>query len=278
MEDKFIINFCPTGAIHTKEDSKYIPITTEEIVNDCKIAIAHGAQIMHIHARDAKQVNTLDHRKYAEIIKGIRELPGGNEVIITASTSGRFENDIEKRSAVFSLEDDEKPDMASLTLSSLNFINSASVNAPKDIVYLAEEMEKNGVKPEVEIFDLGMINYLNYLIKKEILSPPYYINIILGNIFSAQPKLHHLSAMLNDLPENSIVTIGGMGQYQTKSNTLGLLYGDGVRIGLEDNIYKSPNKELQSNSDLIKNLIKISDGLSMQPMPLIATRKMVFRV
>ena len=79
--------------------------------------------------------------------------------------------------------------MASLTLSSLNFNKKASINEPDAIIALAQEMADKGIKPELEIFDLGMANYANYLLDKGILKPPLYANVILGNIACAQPDL-----------------------------------------------------------------------------------------
>ena len=116
-------------------------------------------------------------------------------------------------------------------------------------------MYDNGIIPELEVFDIGMLNYLNYLIKKNIIKPPYYINIILGNISSAQPTLGDIAALKNHLPPDSSVCLGGIGNFQLVSNTMGLLYFDGVRVGLEDNIYLDKNKKVYAkNKDLIDRI------------------------
>lgn len=255
--NKLIINFCPTGVKPTKNLNIHTPITPDEIVNDVEMAYNKGVQMVHIHARDENGKNTLDKEKYGEIIKKIKnKCP---EIIICVSLSGRFLNTFEARSDVLNLKDEFKPHMGSLTLSSLNFSDNPSINSPEMITNLLIEMNKNNIKPELEVFDVGMINYSKYLIKKGLLKPPYYYNIILGNIFSAQNNPADLSSLINSLPENSIYSIGGIGKQQLSSNIAGIIYANGVRIGLEDNIYYNYDKKtIASNEMLIDRIISIS--------------------
>ena len=135
------------------------------------------------------------------------------------------------------LDGDVKPDFASLTLSSVNFNKHASINAPDTIQRLAARMKETGVRPEFEVFDLGMVNYAKYLIRKGYFSLPYYFNFILGNVACAQAELLHVGLMVKELPEGSIWSVGGVGNHQLKANVMGLLSGGGVRVGLEDNIW-----------------------------------------
>lgn len=250
MKNK-IINLCPTGVIPKKKDNPNTPINIKEIVDDVEYAASQGAQIAHLHARDKEGNPSSDPGIYSEIISEI-DLRKIN-IIKCVSTSGRVKNDFENRSMV--LDINNKPDMASLTLSSLNFITGASVNQPELIERLAKKMYDNGIVPELEVFDIGMLNYLNYLIRKNIIKPPYYINIILGNISSAQPTLGDIAALKNHLPSNSVVCLGGIGQFQQISNIMGLIYFDGVRVGLEDNIYFDKNKKVYAkNKDLIDRI------------------------
>jgi uncharacterized protein (DUF849 family) len=127
--------------------------------------------------------------------------------------------------------------MGSLTMSSLNFPSGTSVNQPEMILSLIDEMDKYGVQPEIECFDTGMLNYTNYLISKNILKSPHHINIILGNIYNGQCEFGTLSTIKNNTPTNSFTCLGGIGSQQLKSITYGLLDFDGIRIGLEDNLY-----------------------------------------
>jgi uncharacterized protein (DUF849 family) len=254
---KLIINLCPTGVIPTKQMNKYSPITPDEIVNDTMTAYKNGIQMVHIHARDENGENTMDKNRYAEIIKKIKiNCP---DIIICVSLTGRFLNTFEARSDVLNLKGISKPHMGSLTLSSLNFSNNASINTPEMIVKLLTKMNEENIKPELEVFDVGMINYSKYLIKKGLLKPPYYYNIILGNIFSAQNTPADISSLINALPPDSIYSIGGIGNQQLSSNIAGILYAYGIRVGLEDNIYyDNDRKILASNELLLDRVLNIS--------------------
>jgi uncharacterized protein (DUF849 family) len=124
------------------------------------------------------------------------------------------------------------------------------------ILKLIQKMEEYGVIPEIECFDSGMLNYTNYLISKNILKGPHYINVILGNIYNAQSDISSVSSIVNNLPKNSFTCLGGIGKEQLKCNTMGLLYFDGLRIGLEDNLYYR-DKEKTTNIDLLKRIHRI---------------------
>ena len=159
--------------------------------------------------------------------------------------------------------------MGSLTLSSLNFNKQASMNSPQTIIDIALLMQKFSVKPELEAFDTGMINYAKYLIRKGYIKPPYFFNLILGNIACAQANLLHTGMMINDLPENSFFAIGGIGLNQLKMNSIAISIGAGIRIGLEDNLWFDKDKtKLASNSDLLKRaktIINANESAIMTP-------------
>jgi uncharacterized protein (DUF849 family) len=146
--------------------------------------------------------------------------------------------------------------MGSLTMSSLNFPKSASINEPDMILKLIQKMDDYGVNPEIECFDSGMLNYTNYLINKGILKGPHYINVIFGNIYNAQLDLPTLSSIIHNKPKNSFMCIGGIGKEQLDSNVMGLLFADGIRIGLEDNLYYR-DKEKTTNIDVLKRVHRI---------------------
>jgi uncharacterized protein (DUF849 family) len=256
--DKTIVNFTPTGLIPRKSDSPYVPVTPSEIITDVKKAYELGITMVHLHAREP-ETGIPTHKKeiYGEIITGIREF--APDLIICVSTSGRINNDYRSRSEVLSLEGDVKPDMASLTLSSLNFNKKASINEPDTIIALAQEMADKGIKPELEIFDLGMANYANYLLDKGILKPPLYANVILGNIACAQPDLLHIGCLIRDLPDGTIISLGGVGRAQLAVNSLAVSIGYGVRIGLEDNLWYDKNRtKLASNMGLLERIHNIA--------------------
>jgi 3-keto-5-aminohexanoate cleavage enzyme len=264
MNKKIIINICPTGIIPTKDLNRNTPITPDEIAEDVYKCYVLGAQMAHIHARDASGLNTMDKRVYADIIIKIREKCPG--IIICASLSGRVLNTVEARSDVLNLTGNAKPDMGSLTLSSLNFSNGPSINSPEMIIALLNKMNENGIKPELEVFDVGMINYSKYLIKKSLLKPPYYYNIILGNISSAQNTPNDLASMVSALPPNSIYSIGGIGSTMLGANISGILYGDGVRVGLEDNLYYDSDRNIHGTNEMfVKRILDVANIYERKP-------------
>ncbi|HRS96704.1 MAG TPA: 3-keto-5-aminohexanoate cleavage protein [Smithella sp.] len=233
-----------------------------------------GVTTVHLHARDVNGENTYRRETYAEIIEGIRRKD--REIVIGVSTSGRNVSEFEKRADVLNLEGPLKPDLASLTLSSLNFNQTASVNSPEMIQALARKMLEKNIKPELEVFDVGMINYAKYLIKKGLLKPPYFFCLILGNIACAQANLMHLGYMIHELPDHSYYCVGGIGNAQLIMNAVSVAYGGGVRIGLEDNIWLDDKRTtLATNYDLVKRIVKISRTLGRPVMPPETFRKII---
>ena len=255
-----IINTCLTGVIPTKKYNKYTPITNNEIILDAIKAIDAGSSILHIHARDSDGYHTNDPNIYSKIIGGIREI--NDDVIITVTTSGRGGSSFTERSAVLHLKDDLKPDMASLTLGSLNFYDSTSINSIQTIQRLALTMLENEIKPELEVFEPGHINLAKYLEKYKLLIAVKYFNFILGNLNSCQCSVHDLSNLISNLPSNSIYSVGGFGCYQLPANTMSISIGGHVRVGIEDNIYGDHIRQIPwSNEDLINRITSISKTL-----------------
>jgi uncharacterized protein (DUF849 family) len=262
-----IINFTPTGT-QTTRDNSLAPLTPNEIIEEVHNAYELGITVTHIHARDPKDFsNTYRKDIYGEIITGIRKhCP---DLSICVSLTGRLHPEFEKRSEVLELY----PDMGSLTMSSLNFPKSASVNEPDMILKLIQKMDDYGVIPEIECFDSGMLNYTNYLISKNVLKGPHYINVILGNIYNAQTDLSTISSIYHNKPENSLMCLGGIGKDQLKCNIMGLLYFDGIRIGLEDNLYRR-DREKTTNIDLLKRIRTIMNEMDLNMLSPLEFKKL----
>jgi len=254
---KKIINFTPTGTQTTRSNS-FAPLIPNEIIDVVHEANELGISIVHLHARDEETLeNTYKKEVYQRIIEGIKIYCP--ELLICVSLTGRNFPELEQRSEVLQL----LPDMGSLTMSSLNFPSGASINQPEMILSLIKEMDKYGVQPEIECFDSGMLNYTNYLISKNVLKTPYHINIILGNMYNGQCNLETLSTIKNNLPLNSFTCLGGIGSQQLKSTTYGLLDFNGIRIGLEDNLYYK-DKEKTTNLELLNRVHRIMNELDME--------------
>lgn len=260
-----LINFTPTGMIPTKLSNPFTPITPEEIIDEVQRAYEIGITIVHLHARDEAGLPTSEIKYYQKIVDGVRKYCP--DLVVCVSLSGRNISDVEKRAEPLLT----MPDMASLTLSSLNFPKTASVNAPDTIMELARKIRACGAHPELEVFDLGMINASKYLIKKGLIDATsyHYFNIILGNLFGMQTDFATMGAAISSLPPNSFWAFGGIGEYQLKANAAAIFFDGGIRIGLEDNLYFDKNRKvLADNIPLLKRvhtLLEIAERTYMKP-------------
>ncbi len=262
----YLINLALTGMVPTRAMSASVPLAHQEIIDDIAPALELGVHMLHLHARDADGAPTSDPEPFGRLIESIRQLPGGREVVVCVTTSGRNDPGFAGRSRVLDLDGDMKPDMASLTLSSLNFTGQASVNAPQTIRSLAERMMERGIRPELEVFDLGMANFLQVLIKEGLLRAPYYVNVLLGNIAGAQADPLQFAALRQHVPEQAVVAVAGLGRAQMTANALGLLFADGVRTGLEDNLWMDGARKVPAtNVALVQRTIALARELQ-RPM------------
>jgi len=274
-EPDVIINFTPTGMIPTSEMTPHVPISASEIVEQVHEAWDIGITMVHIHAREEESgLPCWQAEAYRKIIEGIRRFT--RDLIICVSLSGRNYNEFEKRTDVLLLDGDLKPDMGSLTLSSVNFNRIASINSPDMIQRLAAAMKDKGILAELEAFDSGMINYAKYLERKGLLEPPHYFNLLLGNIACAQANLLHAGIMVNDLPENSYWSMAGIGDTQIVVNTMAIASGGGVRVGLEDNIWwNSSRSRLATNKDLVIRIHRIAEDIGRDIMKASSARSLL---
>lgn len=268
-----IINFTPTGMIPTKKMTPHVPISVAEIVENVHQAVETGITMVHIHARDeASGAPTYKAEIYGKIIKGIRNFD--RELIICVSLSGRGFKEFAHRSSPLQLDGELKPDMGSLTLSSLNFNKIASMNSPEMIQKLAAEMKDKGIMAELEAFDSGMINYAKYLEKKNLLQPPHYFNLLFGNIACAQADLLQAGMMVRELPPNSWWSFAGIGNAQLMMNSLAIAAGGGVRVGLEDNIYYDLKRtKLTTNIELLQRIHTLAQANEREIMSSAEFRK-----
>lgn len=251
--DPVIINAAVTGMVPMRDDSPYVPLTPQEIVADARRCRDAGASIVHLHAREADGSPTYRKEAYAEILAGVREeCP---DLLISASCSGRIHSEFWQRSAVLDLS----PDFGSLTLGSLNFPEVACVNTPGMIERLAQAMKQRGITPELEIFDLGMADYAQYLAKRGVLEPPYYANVLLGNLGTAAATPENLLAVVRALPPATTWSATGIGRFQFSVNALAILMGGHVRVGLEDALFFDwETKRQATNAGLIDRVVKLA--------------------
>ncbi len=279
MPADLIINCCVNGMIPTRASNPHTAITPDEIVREVAGAHELGATIAHIHGRGPDEHPTWDPGIHRAIFEGIREQ--APDMIISATTSGRLWSEQGKRAAVLMLEGEARPDMASLTLGSMNFPKQASVNDPDTVRYLLDVMNANGILPELEVFDLGMIDTLRRLMDGGHLRTPYYVNLLLGNRGTLDAGALNLALMVDRLPAGGVWAACGIGKTQFAMNSLAIVMGGHVRVGIEDNLYLDhATKAPASNEELIRRVLVVARSVNREPMPsrevrerLMATKK-----
>lgn len=276
MDRPLIINLAPTGAVADADKNPNVPITTASIVADVGACAAEGVSIAHVHVRSDTGAPSCDPALFARVFEGVRTSNTCADTVLCASTSGRHGQTIAQRTAVLHLPADVRPDMASLTLGSLNFMTGPSVNAPDTIRALLDHMNEAEVKPELEVFDAGMIEFAKVLIREDRIRPPYYFNLLLGNIGGLQASPQHLGFALSILPPDSLVSIAGIGRFQTLANGLGAVACDGVRVGLEDNLWMDQRtREPASNAMLTRRVVDVCKALGRPIATAAQTREML---
>jgi uncharacterized protein (DUF849 family) len=272
---KVIINLAPTGMVPTKQMTRHVPISVTEIVETALACAELGVAIVHLHPRDKFGKPTWEAAVYAEIIGAIRQ--HNKKLVISVSTSGRDWSEFAKRSECLELSGKVKPDLASLTVGSMNFINQESVNSPSTIERLATKMMEKGIKPELEIFEPGMIHKAKYLLDKGIIVDAHpYFNLLLGSLGTSPLELPVWSAMLSMLPPAAVWSVAGIGRYQLDANVASLALGGHVRVGLEDNIHFDRARDsLASNMALVKRLQKIMTLMELEAATPTETRHLL---
>lgn len=250
---KLIITVAPTGSKPQKKHTEYVPVTIEEIVTCALRCEDEGASIVHIHARDEDENPSDDPQIFHEIVTRIKERCN---LIIQVSTGGRAGTNLESRLQRLQM----RPEMASLTTGSVNFPNSAYVNPPDLIEALATEMQRLRIKPEMEIFDLSMINNAIALSDRDLADRPLHFNFVMGLPGAMPAKVEHLVHLYQSLPSDSTWTASGIGAVQLTMNLHAVLMGGHVRVGLEDNIYYKKG-ELANNDRLVQRVVRLSKEL-----------------
>lgn len=276
MDQPLIINLAPTGAVADAAKNPNVPITPAAIIEDVTACAGEGVSVAHVHVRAEDGAPSCDPRLFARVFEGVRSSNSCADTVLCASTSGRHGQTIAQRTAVLDLPADVRPDMASLTLGSVNFMTGPSVNAPDTIRVLLDHMNEAGVKPELEVFDVGMIEFAKVLIGEGRLQAPYYFNLLLGNIVGLQANAQHLGFALSILPPNALVSVAGIGRFQSIANALGAVACDGVRVGLEDNLWMDQRTRAPaSNTMLVRRIGEISRALGRPIATAAQTREML---
>jgi uncharacterized protein (DUF849 family) len=222
-----------TGAVPMRDRFPSLPVTPEEIghaADKCSIA---GAAAVHVHVRDESGAPVHRRDLYEATYAAIRDL--APELIVCTTTSSRVGGGIEQRTLGMDVDPSLRPELASLSLGSFNFPRTVSHNPPDEIVALLERMGELGIRPEFEVFELGMISTLHALIERGLVPGPPIVNLLLGNAGSAPAHLGDLATMVERLPANTEWAVAGIGAYQRPLTLLAATVGGNVRTGMEDN-------------------------------------------
>ncbi|MEE2657166.1 MAG: 3-keto-5-aminohexanoate cleavage protein [Candidatus Latescibacterota bacterium] len=250
--EKTIITVALSGSVPTREMTPHVPLTPEEISESAEKCRAAGASVAHVHARDAEGHASLD----PELFLRIHELiTARTDMVVQISTGGRADLDAELRA-----EPVRRicPEMASLTTGSMNFPDEVYANSFETVALLASVMKKAGTKPEMEIFEAGMIENALQLVDKGLADAPLLFDFVMGSRGSQPATARQLTFLSETVPQASSWTVAGIGRHQLTMGVLAIGMGGHVRVGLEDNIYYRRG-ELASNEQLVARMTRISD-------------------
>jgi 3-keto-5-aminohexanoate cleavage enzyme len=253
---KLIITCALCGVGTTKDQNPHVPISPDEIAADGLECVKAGASILHIHVRDAKGVNVMDKDIFAEVVGKIRDkvAAAGLDVVINVTTSGsKFT--YEQRMSHLALV---KPEMCSYDPGTMNWANSyVFLNEPKFLEELGTLTQELGVKPEIEIFDAGMIGNTNHYLKKGFLQEPLHCQFVLGVPGGMPGTVESLAYLLPKIPAGSTWSISGIGRDHMPCMLMGLAEGcNGLRVGLEDNIFFEKGV-LATNPQLVARAVEL---------------------
>lgn len=286
METKCIITAAVTGGDTVPSQTPYLPITPREIADEAVRSAEAGAAVIHIHARDPKTGEPSSNPDlFAEILASFKER---SEAVACITTGGNASMTLEERLRILPRF---KPEMATFNMGSMNYAahfiaesfarrgrlfkyawerpylestrDSVFRNTFRDLEEIARMMAENEVKPECEIYDLGMIYNTAYLLEKQILEKPLQIQFVLGVLGGARADLSVLSFLKGMADEQfgkdqyTWSTIGAGYPQEFHLGTLSILLGGNIRVGMEDNLRVDRNTYARSNAELVEKAVKI---------------------
>jgi uncharacterized protein (DUF849 family) len=244
--EKVIITAAVTGAFPTKKHNPHIPLTPQEIAEDVYECYQAGAAIAHLHMRDENGNGTMSKEKFKETVELIKS---ECNIILNLTTSGDLQATDETRMAHL-LE--LKPEMASFDAGTMNWMNSGVfLNTPQFLEKLGQTMLENNIKPEIEIFDAGMVYNSLYYMKKRLLAEPAHYQFVLGADGGTTATVENLVYLKSLIPQNSTWSALGIGKGHIAIMYAAIALGGHVRVGMEDNIYYAKNKLAQSNAEFV---------------------------
>lgn len=252
--EKLIITAALTGAEVTRAQQPALPITPQEIADAAYECAQAGASVVHVHARLPDGTPTQDKEIYRQIMAEVKKRCN---VIVQVSTGGAVGMSPQERLAPVTL----RPEMATLSMGTVNFGDEVFTNPPAEMEAFLCAMQEHGVKPELEIFDSGMLTTAQRWLKKGLLSGPQHFDFVLGIPGGMAGTPEALMYLRSQLPAGSSWTVAGIGPAQLPLGTLAILLGGHVRVGFEDNVYYRKGELAGSNAQLVARMARISREL-----------------
>lgn len=253
LDNKVILTVATTGAWPSKKDTPHIPLQPQEIADDVYACWKAGASIAHIHVRDDDDLSSMDFDKFKETVELIRA--SDCDIVINLTTSGQLGlADEDRMKHIIAL----KPEMASYDCGSMNWAHSTVFeNSPKFLEKLGTVMQENNIKPEIEIFDAGMVYNALYYLKKGFLKAPLHFQFVLGVPGGMTATVENLLFLKNLIPADSTWGALGVGQGHLPIMYAALALGGHVRVGMEDNIFYSKGVLAESNVAFVERTKRI---------------------
>jgi 3-keto-5-aminohexanoate cleavage enzyme len=269
MGERTIVTCAVVGAEVTRAQSPAVPYTPAEIAAAAVDAWREGAAVVHLHARheDGRPSQSAHH--FREIVDRIRA--AGSDVVIQCSTGGAVGMGIDERlgSLVPGAE------MATLNMGTLNFGDDVFVNARPDIVRIAARIREQGLVPECEIYDAGMLETLRWMLDKGHLAQPYQVQFVLGVPGGMAGTERNLRFLVEGMPEPAHWAVAGIGRCELPMVELALVLGGHVRVGLEDNLHLSKGVLAKGNHELVAAAVRLVRAAGREPATPADARRMM---
>ena len=253
LSDKVILTVAPTGAWPSKKDTPYVPLQPKEIADEVYACWKAGASVAHIHVRDDNDKSSMDFDKFVETVSYIRATDC--DIVINLTTSGQLGlADEERMRHLIEL----RPELASYDCGSMNWLHSSVFeNSPRFLEKLGNLMQKYDVKPEIEIFDAGMIYNALYYLKQGVLKAPLHFQFVLGAAGGMDATVENLVFLKSLLPPDCTWGALGIGKGHLPIMYAALAMGGHVRVGMEDNILYRKGVLAKSNVEFVERTKRI---------------------
>jgi len=260
LSNKVILTVAPTGAWPSKEDTPYIPLQPKEIAEEVYACWKAGASIAHLHVRDDAGKSSMSFDKFTETVNLIRATDC--DIVLNLTTSGQLGlADEDRMRHIKAL----KPELASYDCGSMNWLHTTVFeNSPRFLEKLGTTMQENHIKPEIEVFDAGMVTNAIYYLKKGILKGPLHFQFVLGAAGGMDATVENLMFLRTLIPAGSTWGALGIGKGHLPIMFAALALGGHARVGMEDNIFYSKGVLAKSNVEFVERTKRIAAELNKQ--------------